>query len=299
MYDLNKQLFFADVPFLGIHVSGKSARSFLQRLVTVDMRQISLNQASRGLLLSGNGKILGAFTLLCENENSYLLISKTLIAQNLARELENLHFSEDLIISECEGFGFFVFGENSFDVFDEKTLSSFSMNSSITRNEDNTIFPWHTSSIGKGYIWPVIDYHSAYDSFFVGDQILKEKIETCFIQKGGILLQDDNFWEYQRIKIILPKFQKEWDFDSMPLNVGFHTWIHRNKGCYPGQEVIERTFNVGHPPLVLVQITGISDLPQEVRRNFALMRELDTQCQSTNYLFIFFFFLYVFFICYF
>ncbi len=271
-----KKNYYTYVPFSAVKVLGKDSKSFLQRVMSIQMKFVMPNQASRGLLLSGSGRISAAFTLLCEDENTYLLIAKSIIAQNLAAELENFHFNEDLTISECKGFGFFVFGEHSFDLFDEKILSSSALNSNIVRNDDYTIFPWLASSTGKGFIWPVIDYHSAYDSFFLGDQVLKEKIETSFMQKGGILLQDDNFWEYQRITIMMPKFQKEWDFDSMPLNVGFHTWIHRNKGCYPGQEVIERTFNVGHPPLVLVQITGFSDVPQEKTRIYNQNEEIGT-----------------------
>ena len=37
-------------------------------------------------------------------------------------------------------------------------------------------------------------------------------------------------------------------------------FIDRFKGCYPGQEVVERSLNVGHPARVLIAIEGNSPI---------------------------------------
>ena len=54
----------------------------------------------------------------------------------------------------------------------------------------------------------------------------------------------------------------------MPLELGLYDGVAGNKGCYPGQEVIERVITQGSPPrrLVLVAATGnaspATDLPE-------------------------------------
>ncbi|NDD92569.1 folate-binding protein YgfZ, partial [bacterium] len=62
----------------------------------------------------------------------------------------------------------------------------------------------------------------------------------------------------RRISQVRPWVDHEMTSEVMPLELGLYDGIAEGKGCYPGQEVIERVISQGAPPrrLVLVAATG-------------------------------------------
>lgn len=64
-------------------------------------------------------------------------------------------------------------------------------------------------------------------------------------------------WDFARIGALVPWPGTEWKRGENPaLEAGMLPWIDRFKGCYPGQEVVELSLNVGHPVRVLVAVEG-------------------------------------------
>lgn len=63
-------------------------------------------------------------------------------------------------------------------------------------------------------------------------------------------------WEFARIGAGYPWPGKEWDESTPALEGGLLFAIDRFKGCYPGQEVVELSLNVGHPVRVLRAFEG-------------------------------------------
>lgn len=62
-------------------------------------------------------------------------------------------------------------------------------------------------------------------------------------------------WEALRIEAGLPRWAREVDARAIPNELDWlRTGVHLNKGCYPGQEIIARTVNLGRPPRRLVQL---------------------------------------------
>ena len=62
-------------------------------------------------------------------------------------------------------------------------------------------------------------------------------------------------WEALRIEAGLPRCAREVDARAIPNELDWlRTGVHLNKGCYPGQETIARTVNLGRPPRRLVQL---------------------------------------------
>lgn len=45
-----------------------------------------------------------------------------------------------------------------------------------------------------------------------------------------------------RVLAGVPWGGKEWTSETLALDAGLESWIARGKGCYPGQEVVERAF---------------------------------------------------------
>lgn len=66
-------------------------------------------------------------------------------------------------------------------------------------------------------------------------------------------------WDFDRIGSRFPS-PKDWSQETPALEAGMLFAIDRFKGCYPGQEVVERSLNVGHPARELVAMEGSSAL---------------------------------------
>ena len=73
-------------------------------------------------------------------------------------------------------------------------------------------------------------------------------------------------WEALRIEAGRPRRAREADVRAIPHELDWlRTAVHLTKGCYPGQETIARTLNLGRPPrrLTVLQLDGLGgDLPQ-------------------------------------
>ena len=72
-------------------------------------------------------------------------------------------------------------------------------------------------------------------------------------------------WEALRIEAGRPRRAREVDERAIPHELDWlRTAVHLTKGCYPGQETVARTLNLGRPPrrLTLLQLDGLaSGLP--------------------------------------
>lgn len=66
----------------------------------------------------------------------------------------------------------------------------------------------------------------------------------------------DPDWNFARIGAGVPWPALDWDETTPALEAGMLLAIDREKGCYPGQEVVELSLNVGHPVRVLLAVEG-------------------------------------------
>jgi folate-binding protein YgfZ len=71
------------------------------------------------------------------------------------------------------------------------------------------------------------------------------------------------FFEYLRTRFGMPRVGKEIDASVLVLEAGLERAVDRNKGCYPGQEVVERIFTYGqvNRKLLPVWVKG-KDFPE-------------------------------------
>lgn len=67
-------------------------------------------------------------------------------------------------------------------------------------------------------------------------------------------------WDFDRIAALYPQ-PGDWTETTPALEAGMLPFIDRFKGCYPGQEVVELSLNVGHPVRVLVAVEAGEAIP--------------------------------------
>ena len=94
-----------------------------------------------------------------------------------------------------------------------------------------------------------------------------EAVVGTFLAAGeGRRLAGALAWEALRIEAGRPRWAREADARAIPHELDWlRTAVHLTKGCYPGQETIARTLNLGRPPrrLTVLQLDGlVGDLPQ-------------------------------------
>ena len=67
--------------------------------------------------------------------------------------------------------------------------------------------------------------------------------------------------ERERIEKLIPKFGAEFSGDETtnPLEVNLRSSVHDDKGCYPGQEVLEKIISLGSPSKKLCLLEGKLD----------------------------------------
>ena len=74
-------------------------------------------------------------------------------------------------------------------------------------------------------------------------------------------LAGSSAWEALRVEAGRPRWAREADERAIPHELDWlRTAVHLTKGCYPGQETIARTLNLGRPPrrLTILQLDGLT-----------------------------------------
>ena len=94
-----------------------------------------------------------------------------------------------------------------------------------------------------------------------------DAVARAFLAAGeGRRLAGALAWEALRIEGGRPRWAREADARAIPHELDWlRTAVHLTKGCYPGQETIARTLNLGRPPrrLTVLQLDGlVGDLPR-------------------------------------
>jgi folate-binding protein YgfZ len=206
-------------------VEGKDAEDFLHRLTTSHMKRLQVGKGVKGLVLNGFGKLITDYICARLEAEKFAFIGEAERIDALSSHFDSMLFAEAVTLQKRIGKGGVATGIHTWD----------------TMPADG--FPFVKKN--EALLWP----------------IGVESISGIFT--SGNLPVGENFsdWEFLRIQNKIPAYKKEWQEGDNALDVGFEDWIHRDKGCYPGQEVVERSLNVGHPAktLVLLSLPAIAE----------------------------------------
>ncbi len=226
-------------------LQGKDAPEYLHRISTVEVSQMPVGGATRALILTGTSTLVAAFLLFRTSKDGFFLICEPSCASLLEKELERLHFGEAWVLKKIEAKGF-----ESFENFENfESLENPHPSPSSLPIPQADLFPYFSYTLEGNYLsWPmpVLGWTCCIN----GEDFLG----------GWQLREEEAFWERLRILCQWPRHHQEWENSTPALQAGFLSWIHREKGCYPGQEVIEKSLNLGKPPKTLVQLTSDQEL---------------------------------------
>ncbi len=228
---------------------GPDATDFLHRLTTVQVRQLQPQQGAPGCFLSAQGKIRAAFTLwnLGEQTFAFEFEDDALGTQkkNLKALIDAYTFGEKLTVEEAPSSWqcLWIFPHAPASLPSPQPESPAELKASRLDpqgwilNQKHRYFgrPWVT-------VWgPAEALHA--------------------ISKEHAFPLNYEALERSRIASLSARVGHEITDTVNPLEVGLRDAIADQKGCYPGQEVIEKILALGAPAKTIILLEGRGRLP--------------------------------------
>lgn len=266
-FDLCSSFSFDHYAFL--LASGKDARSFLHSITTCDLNNFHKGSILPAAILDRKGQLLFLFYIFCIDEDCYSLFTNEEEVTALENCLSSFLFSERVVLNAYRGQTSIIFANDFFDNFFDDFLKNCpalpafsSAFSSLSRLKnfsfsvdlsENPMMVFRIDAIGEPCLFffsPSFDKLEAEVKIKISDK--KNQIDQFFN-----LLED--WHKKQNINFSKKDKALPCDFPSMCFDAGFflnrecfplgvlfnqleknRCFIAMTKGCYPGQEVVER-----------------------------------------------------------
>ncbi len=225
-------------------MTGKDARDFLHRLTTANVRDLEPGRLASGFFLNPQGKARAGFRIAARGEESFYLEVEggedSQWRDALLAVMDQFTFAEKYELRELSSKGglrtAWLFGDDH----PENTFEELG-------SGDSKILLFHGDKHAYGEGWT---------SAWARDADL----ERTVAEHGGNRIEETEF-NRRRILAMAPRLGFELLPESNPLELGLRNTIADNKGCYPGQEVIEKIISLGSPAKRLALLTGNAAVP--------------------------------------
>lgn len=207
-----------------IEVSGKEAADFLHRLSAQDIKNLKPGDLAPAAFLDSKSHVIGLPIVFCFETKFWLAVFNNFY-DSLLSYLEKMHFAEDLTISPVVGYSsYFVRSSRIPEV-------------STGKFEIRDIFGapalLRTPRILKG---AVLSYEKPIELGL--NEVSDQEWNALLMESGQIILGRD------------------FDEKTLALELPLKEFVSRVKGCYPGQEVVERIFTYGNVNKKLMALSG-------------------------------------------
>jgi folate-binding protein YgfZ len=210
-------------------VEGPDARDFLHRLTSQNVKNLAEGQAAWAALLNRQGQVQAFFVCWRTGAERFHLLGEAPDIEAAARLLETGRFRERLQIASDPSLETLVLAGPRLPAFPEGVLSW----------SDPLSYPPREAR------WILADKNTA--------EGLKASMPR--LNAAG--------WEVLRITAGLPSMEKDLREGALVLEANMEFALARNKGCYPGQEIVERIYSKGNVARLLIGLSaeGATPLP--------------------------------------
>ncbi len=234
-----------------VDVAGADAPAFLQRLLTSNIKHVKPGHGTPAYLLTSTGKIALRLTLLRVDDIRYKVSVPAGLAAALLPELDRYLFTERVELSPMEALQSLISvdGPLAPEVLRHAGLEP----------------PEAPFEHAEGHLagLPVrVARHDRLGAPAYDVHIPAADFEAAWgaLVGAGARPVGEAAAELVRIERGVPAWGAELTGEASPLEVTGLYGITEGKGCYPGQEVIERTLALGAPPRALVRLQGEAEL---------------------------------------
>ncbi len=231
-----------------VTVKGADAQAYLHRISSINIEKLESGYALPGLLLDATSNIHSEYICVRAGAESYHFLLKDDGHEDLFSGLEKLHFSEELEIQKLDPLPGAELWQGSESLDPTKFCAEI----------DSEFAPQKVQEVEFAGVWfrQVPLYENGWSALLPEESGYgSEQVSRCLGKVDNNCEIGEEFWDHLRILAAIPKRGYEWEpGKTKALDAGLRRWLDRSKGCYPGQEAVEKSLNVGHPAKVMLRI---------------------------------------------
>lgn len=236
--------------YSAIKLSGPDRASFLQGMVSNDVKKLAPGDGLYAAVLDVSGKILADLRVLC-TEDAFILL---LLASLKARVVD--HLNRYLVADEVE----IEDPAGRYGVISIQGPHALLLLNAVAPHQDPPVhmFSHCALAIAGRQTRVVRTTHTGEEGFDVVAKIQDVMAIAEEVERAGVALAAR--WvgleaqEVLRVEAGLPRYGIDMGEDNILLETNLDDAVSFNKGCYLGQEVIERVHSRGHVNRKLVGI---------------------------------------------
>lgn len=215
-----------------VEISGPHAADYLNRMSTVAVKKITPAEIHHGAFLTGRGLVVSlGFLQQCDREQFHFIASAGQ-APRAAEHLEQFHFQENLTVADVSReWAVFGWWKAPAAILPEGVKNPGPLQVVTSAWQGISLSSWRDDARAS-LTWVKMKRTEA------------PKFLAALAGQGTSLL-GRRLFEFFRIGAGVPAVGTEISEREIILEAGFDRAVARNKGCYPGQEVVERIFTYG------------------------------------------------------
>lgn len=227
-------------------VTGKDARRYLHNRLSQDIRGLSVNAHVQAAALSAQGKIEGYFSVLCKADDEFLVISDGGDRDSLRGVLARFVVADRVVVSTLP---------------DPVQLVHFSA------PYEDVCAALTAEGIVQAWCYPRLRISSSGTDVVVQGDDVHKLVRYCHVSLGAPLSPEQ--YGLARWKRGIPAYPEELGDQIILTEAGMPEAVCFSKGCYVGQEVIERSDAIGKLPRALERC--VSDRLSSVERGATVL----------------------------
>jgi folate-binding protein YgfZ len=230
-------------------VQGADARQWLNGMITANVRDLTPGHGVGSYALNPKGQILGILDVLCQADDRFLLLTDQDQREQLTAHLDHFIIMEDVALEdESESFGSLaLLGAGS-----EGAVAAMALEAPARAG---------SFSSGATAAGQVLIYRQQVGGEALFEMLApREAMTTLWEQalKAGAVAAGADEFESVRIAAGVPRFGSDIEGRELPQETGQMHLLSFTKGCYVGQEIVERIRSRGrvHRQLVALRFEG-------------------------------------------
>jgi folate-binding protein YgfZ len=253
-----------DLSFRGrICLTGADRVRFLHGQVTNDVKKLRVGEGCYAALVTAKGKMESDLNIFCL-QDELLLDFEPGLTEQISQRLEKFIVADDVqIVDVAPHYGLLsvqgpkaeaviravgLFTEIPVKPFDSLKISDVTLGEIYLMNQPRLRAQQHVAASQSADMSAHSTISTGFDLFVPNNSLgaVADKLISAAKQIGGLACGWQAF-ETARIEAGIPRFGVDMDETNIPLESGVESRaVSYHKGCYIGQEVINRIHSVGH-----------------------------------------------------
>lgn len=235
-----------------IAVTGPDRLSWLDSLLSQELRSLKPGDSSEALLLDPQGHIEHAMRVMDDGVTTWLLVDEDR-SVSLAKWLDRMRFMKQVEVADVSD------SVATFGCFDTGSALSALEAVALVPEGRPLVWadPWNHVSAG-GWQYADTAEHPAGEWNYREVLVSRDRVLDLVLSMKQLKTAPAGLVALDALRIAAwrPRITTEGDATALPHETDWlRSAVHLNKGCYRGQETVAKVHNLGHPPRRIVFLT--------------------------------------------